>query len=107
MEEKLSRKRKYHIRKRKEKAASRAAVMSLSTKKVRQKKTADLRANLKRSKCKTLIETSSSESIKFGSFNVNGLDIGNAWFIEKLIEERKFDVRVDYKTCILEPSLKP
>ena len=32
------------------------------------------------------------QTIKFGSINVNGLDVEAAWAVEKLLEDRKFDV---------------
>ena len=32
------------------------------------------------------------QTIKFGSINVNGLDVEAAWAVEKLLKDRKFDV---------------
>ena len=32
------------------------------------------------------------KEIKFGSFNVNGLNVEAAWAVEKLVKERGFDV---------------
>ena len=32
------------------------------------------------------------QTIKFGSINVNGLDVQAAWAVEKLLKDRKFDV---------------
>jgi hypothetical protein len=33
-----------------------------------------------------------SSSIKFGSFNVNGLDLETNWAVNELLERREFDV---------------
>ena len=35
---------------------------------------------------------STKETLKFGSFNVNGLDIEARWAVEQLINTRGFDV---------------
>ena len=32
------------------------------------------------------------DALKFGSFNVNGLDVEAAWAVEKLLKDRGFDV---------------
>ena len=32
------------------------------------------------------------KKLKFGSFNINGLDVEAAWAIDKLVKERGFDV---------------
>ena len=39
------------------------------------------------------------QTIKFGSINVNGLDVEAAWAVEKLLKDRKFDVS-PYQTKI-------
>ena len=36
----------------------------------------------------------SSPSIKFGSFNVNGLDIETSWAVGELLREHEFDVLI-------------
>ena len=38
------------------------------------------------------------ETLKFGSFNVNGLDIEARWAVEQLLDTRGFDVSRDYHT---------
>ena len=35
-------------------------------------------------------------TLKFGSFNVRGLDTEAFWYIEELVTDRGFDVRVDF-----------
>ena len=46
-------------------------------------------------------EASSCPTLKFGSFNVRGLDTEGFWCIEELIEKRDFDVR---KINLLKPK---
>ena len=35
-----------------------------------------------------------NRKLKFGAFNVNGLDTEVAWAVEELLEKRKFDVNI-------------
>ena len=42
------------------------------------------------------------ETLKFGSFNVNGLDIEASWAVEQLLDTRSFDVSRDYHTNLAE-----
>ena len=59
----------------------------------KQKKVRALREKLKgRDVPEVLPATSPAESIKFGSFNVNGLDLEAAWAVERLLKDRSFDV---------------
>ena len=41
-----------------------------------------------------------TESLKFGSFNVNGLDLEAAWAVENILKNRGFDVIKIYETNI-------
>ena len=41
------------------------------------------------------------ETLKFGSFNVNGLDIEARWAVEQLLDTRGFDVSRDYHIILL------
>ena len=45
--------------------------------------------------------------LKFGAFNVNGLDLEASWTIEQLLKDREFDVRHQtlslFKTSLLFP----
>ena len=52
------------------------------------------RDELKRRKPEQPKEASNNSSLKFGSFNVRGLDTEAFWFIEELINTRDFDVRI-------------
>ena len=59
----------------------------------KQKKVRALREKLReRDVPEGLPATSPAETIKFGSFNVNGLDLEAAWAVEKLLKDRGFDV---------------
>ena len=52
------------------------------------------RDELKRAKPEQSRAASTNSSLKFGSFNVRGLDTEAFWFIEELINTRDFDVRI-------------
>ena len=39
-----------------------------------------------------------STHLKFGSFNVNGLDLEANWAVEELLNKRKFDVSIKKKS---------
>ena len=59
----------------------------------KQQKTRNLRKKLQqRTLPLNLPPPPPSQTIKFGSINVNGLDVEAAWAVEKLLEDRKFDV---------------
>ena len=58
----------------------------------KQLKTRNLRAKLQKKKCDQSIPAPPSPKLKFGSFNVNGLDIEAAWAVEQLLTKRGFDV---------------
>ena len=51
-----------------------------------------LRANLQKEKMTEMKPIIPSPKIKFGSFNVNGLDLEAAWAVEQLLTKRGFDV---------------
>ena len=54
--------------------------------------TKNFRAKLQQKKIVNSPSSPPSPKIKFGSFNVNGLDIEAAWAIEQLLTKRGFDV---------------
>ena len=60
----------------------------------KQKKVRALREKLQeRDVHEVLPAPSPPETIKFGSFNVNGLDLEAAWAVERLLKDRGFDVK--------------
>ena len=58
----------------------------------KQTATKTLRADLQNKKMTEMKQIIPSPKIKFGSFNVNGLDIEAAWAVEQLLTKRGFDV---------------
>ena len=60
----------------------------------KQKKVRALREKLQeRDVHEVLPAPSPPETIKFGSFNVNGLDLEAAWAVQRLLKDRGFDVK--------------
>ena len=51
-----------------------------------------MRESLAAMKPQTIKEPVIKETLKFGSFNVNGLDIKARWAVEQLLNTRGFDV---------------
>ena len=51
-----------------------------------------MRESLMAMKPQTVEAPVTKETLKFGSFNVNGLDIEARWAVEQLLETRGFDV---------------
>ena len=51
---------------------------------------------LKNSSRSPMMDPTSYPTLKFGSFNVRGLDTEAFWYIEELVTDRGFDVRVDF-----------
>ena len=67
--------------------------ITYNPKKHKQKKTKSLRKQLQQKECQASPSiTHVSDTLKFGSFNVNGLDVEAAWAVEKLLKDRGFDV---------------
>ena len=58
----------------------------------KQLETRNLRAKLQQKKCDQSIPAPPSPKLKFGSFNVNGLDIEASWAVEQLLMTKGFDV---------------
>ena len=44
-----------------------------------------------------LVENPCPTTLKFGSFNVNGLDLEASWAVENLLKQRSFDVSIRKK----------
>ena len=63
-------------------------------KKHKQKVRAALRQKLQQKAIKPVKPVPLPSVLKFGSFNVNGLDLEAAWAVEQLLKQRGFDVRI-------------
>ena len=69
--------------------------ITYNPKKHKQKKTRSLRKQLQQKDCQASPSiTPVPDTLKFGSFNVNGLDVEAAWAVEKLLKDRGFDVTI-------------
>ena len=62
----------------------------------KQKVTKELREKLQKKPTNTKNPVVPSPRLKFGSFNVNGLDVEGAWAIEQLLKRKGFDVSIKY-----------
>jgi hypothetical protein len=87
---------KNHILARKNKTDSRKIVNKLTYNpaKHKQKWTKKSRLLLQQKVIPTHRTVTPSTTIKFGSFNVNGLDLEAAWAVEELLKKRGFDVKI-------------
>ena len=66
--------------------------LTYNPKKHKQKAIAALRQKLQQKKIKPAKPVTLPSVLKFGSFNVNGLDLEAAWAVEQLLKQRGFDV---------------
>ena len=66
--------------------------LSYSPNKHRDKKRKKMRAALQAKNPSTDKTPSSKTSLKFVSFNVNGLDLDSGWAVQQLLVDRDFDV---------------
>ena len=62
----------------------------------KQKVTKNLRQRLQRKKILQPNQALPPTSLKFGSFNINGLDLETCWAVEELLKKRGFDVKYNY-----------
>ena len=94
--EKLSYKSKNHFNKRQNntKIVDR---LTYNPKKHKQKKTRDLRKKLQETNLPSPKPVITPTIIKFGSMNVNGLDVEATWAVQQLLDHRGFDVRFKEK----------
>ena len=63
------------------------------TKKHKQKTRRKLRQQPQEKKPPTPKPSSPTTTLKFGSFNINGMDLETSWAVEELLRTRGFDVR--------------
>ena len=66
--------------------------LTYSPNKHKQKKTRELRKKLQEKALPVPLPSAPTKTLKFGSFNVNGLDIESSWAVEQLLERRGYDV---------------
>ena len=66
--------------------------LTFNPKKHKQKKTRELRQKLQKKTLKDPTRSISESSLKFGSFNINGLDFEASWAVEELVKKHGFDV---------------
>ena len=72
----------------------------------KQRKTKELRQKLQsRTLPSPPIPTATPSKLKFGSINVNGLDVETAWAVEELLKKRGFDVSFLYYNIMLKTIL--
>ena len=76
--------------------------LTFNPRKHKQKEKRNLRQQLQQKTIPTEKKKTPSTTLKFGSFNINGLDLETSWAVGELLETRGFDVRkiVIYKLII-------
>ena len=79
----------YHQRQTSRKIVDR---LTCNPKKHKQKKTKAMRQKLQEQTPKTPKPTTTPTILKFGSMNVNGLDVEASWAVQQLVSRRGFDV---------------
>ena len=93
MDRKNLRNRQYsQTRKHKVRTTKLVDKLTYNPKKHKQKITRKLRQNLQSRPLPIISPVATPTSLKFGSFNVNGLDIEASWAVDQLLTERGFDV---------------
>ena len=85
----------FHAKKRTSKIIDR---LTYSPNKHKNKKRRKMRESLIAMKPQTIKAPIIKETLKLGSFNVNGLDIEARWAVEQLLDTRDFDVSNVYHT---------
>ena len=65
---------------------------TFNPKKHKQKKARELRQKLQKKTLKDPPRSVLESSLKFGSFNINGLDFEASWAVEELVKKHGFDV---------------
>ena len=68
--------------------------LTYSPKKHKNKKLREMRKKLQTMNCPQNDTPVTKETLKFGSFNVNGLDIEARWAVEQLVNTKGFDVSI-------------
>ena len=68
--------------------------LTYSPKKHKNKKLREMRKKLQTMNCPQNDIPVTKETLKFGSFNVNGLDIEARWAVEQLVNTKGFDVSI-------------
>ena len=76
--------------------------LTYSPSKHKNKQRRKMRESLSAREPQVIDAPATKETLKFGSFNVNGLDIEARWAVEQLLDTRSFDVSRDYHTNLAE-----
>ena len=99
----------HHISKRHHRARTNKLLdrLTYSPNKHMAKKTKDLRKKLQAKTLPVSLPITPLKSLKFGSFNVNGLDIESSWAVEQLLNRRGYDVSVYCVHCTLNYMFLP
>ena len=88
-----NRRRSQDYRRRKADSRKILSRITYNPKKHKQRKTRELRKKLQQRESPAPPSIPHvHNTLKFGSFNVNGLDVEAAWAVEKLLKDRGFDV---------------
>ena len=66
--------------------------LTFNPRKHKQKEKRNLRQQLQQKTIPTEKKKTPSTTLKFGSFNINGLDLETSWAVGELLETRGFDV---------------
>ena len=72
--------------------------ITFNPQKHKQKKTRELRQQLQQKSAPDPKLSSPKTALKFGSFNINGLDLETSWAVGELVKKHGFDVR--YKNVL-------
>ena len=76
--------------------------ITFNPQKHKQKVTKSLRKKLQQKNLPIPNQPQSSTTLKFGSFNINGLDLEASWAVEQILKKRGFDVSYkNHKTSLL------
>ena len=68
--------------------------LTYSPKKHKRKEMREMKNKLQAKEATKITPPINSQTLKFGSFNINGLDLEAGWAVEKLITNRGFDVSI-------------
>ena len=97
MEKQKSSRNYLHGKKRKKSQTSKLVDrLTYNPTKHKQKFTRELREKLQKKSISTPKDKECSTTLKFGSHNINGLDLEASWAVNELLRTRDFDVRIYY-----------
>ena len=68
--------------------------LTYSPKKHKKKEVREMKKKLQAKEVPKITPSINSQTLKFGTFNINGLDLEAGWAVEKLITNRGIDVSI-------------